>query len=824
MDIQIKKRLADDMEEFDADFIPVITENEEFYNLQQKDIPETLPILPLRNMVLFPGVVMSVSIGRVKSLRLVKETYQQETMLAVFTQRDASVEEPVLVDLHQVGMVARILRILEMPDASTTVIIQGIKRCDLVSIVSTEPYIQGVVTIKDEIHPNKEDKEFEALIQAIKDLSVKIIKNSGNIPQEATFAVRNLEQPYSLINFICANFAFKLQDKLNLLSIDDIKERSYSLLDIMTRESQLLELKVSIQSKAREDINQQQREYFLQQQIKTIQDELGGGMQEQDLQEMRDKAAQKKWDKKTADVFEKELAKLERTSQHSPEYSTQLNYLNTLLDLPWNEYSVDNFNLKRARRILDRDHYGLESIKERILEHIAVLKLKGDMKSPIVCLVGPPGVGKTSLGKSVAESLGRKYIRMSLGGLHDEAEIRGHRRTYIGAMPGRIIQNLIKAGTSNPVFILDEVDKMGNDFRGDPSSALLEVLDPEQNNAFHDNFIDVDFDLSKVLFIATANNLQSISAPLLDRMEVIDLSGYLTEEKIEIAHKHLIRKEALNHGIKDGKLQINKPAIRAIAENYTRESGVRELEKKIAKIMRKVAAKIADDDNFSVTVTPESLQEYLGMAPFSQDVYEGNDYAGLVTGLAWTAAGGTILYIESSLSRGKANKLTLTGNLGDVMKESAVIALEYIKSHASSLDIPDEVFDNWNIHIHVPEGAIPKDGPSAGITMVTSLASSFTQRKIKKNLAMTGEITLRGRVLPVGGIKEKILAAKRAGIKELILCKDNEKDIKDIKESYLKGLTFHYVKDISEVLSIALLKEKVAHPINLDVPNPCNEK
>lgn len=824
MDIQIKKRLVDDMDDYDADFIPVIAEGEEFNNLQQEDIPETLPLLPLRNMVLFPGVVMSVSIGRVKSLRLVKETYHRESMMVVFTQRDASIDEPSINDLYPVGLVARILRILEMPDGSTTVIIQGIKRCDLIEITQTEPYLQAVITIKEETHPDKDDKEFEALIQAIKDLSVKIIKNSGNIPQEATFAVRNLEQPYSLINFISTNFSFKLQDKLNLLRVNDIKERSYKLLDIMTRESQLLELKVSIQSKAREDINQQQREYFLQQQIKTIQDELGGGMQEQDLQEMKDRALQKKWDKKVAAVFDKELAKLERTNQHSPEYSTQLNYLNTLLDLPWNEYSTDNFNLKRARRILDRDHYGLESIKERILEHIAVLKLKGDMKSPIICLVGPPGVGKTSLGKSVAESLGRKYIRMSLGGLHDEAEIRGHRRTYIGAMPGRIIQNLIKAGTSNPVFILDEIDKLGSDFRGDPSSALLEVLDPEQNNAFHDNYIDVDFDLSKSLFIATANSLQTISAPLLDRMEVIDLSGYLTEEKIEIAHKHLIRKEAANHGIKDGKLQINKPAIRSIIESYTRESGVRELEKKIAKIMRKVAAKIADDDTFSVTITPESLQDYLGMAPFNQDVYEGNDYAGLVTGLAWTAAGGTILYIESSLSRGKANKLTLTGNLGDVMKESAVIALEYIKSHAASLGITEEVFDNWNIHIHVPEGAIPKDGPSAGITMVTSLASSFTQRKVRKNLAMTGEITLRGRVLPVGGIKEKILAAKRAGIKELILCKDNEKDIKDIKESYLKGLTFHYVKDISEVLSIALLKEKVAHPVDFTVPEPCQEK
>ena len=817
MDIQIKKRLSEDMEEFDADYIPVISENDEYLNLHQKDVPEGLPILPLRNMVLFPGVVMSVSIGRVKSLKLVRETYQKETMLAVFTQKDANVDDPGLDDLHPIGLLARILRILEMPDNSTTVILQGMKRCKLEELVSVEPYLIGRVTVREETPAPTEDKEFEALMQAIKDLSVKIIKNSGNIPQEATFAVRNLEQPYSLINFICANFAFKLKDKLMLLEIDDVKERCYILLEIMTRESQLLELKVSIQSRAREDINQQQKEYFLQQQIKTIQDELGGSMQEQDVQEMREKASKKKWDQNTASVFEKELTKLERTSPHSPEYSTQVNYLNVLLDLPWNEYSKDNFNLKRASKILNRDHYGLDSIKERILEHLAVLKLKGDMKSPIICLYGPPGVGKTSLGKSVAEALGRKYIRMSLGGMHDEAEIRGHRRTYIGAMPGRIIQNLVKAGTSNPVFILDEIDKLGNDYHGDPSSALLEVLDPEQNNSFHDNFIDIDYDLSKVLFIATANNLGSIPAPLLDRMEVIEISGYLTEEKIEIAHRHLVPKEAANHGIPDGKLQINKLAIRGIIEGYTWESGVRELEKKIAKIMRKVAGKIANDENFSVIVSPDNLKDYLGMTIYNQDIYEGNDYAGLVTGLAWTSAGGKILYIESSLSKGKTSKLTLTGNLGDVMKESAVIALEYIKSHASTLGIKDEVFDNWNVHIHVPEGAIPKDGPSAGVTMVTSLASSFTQRKVRKNLAMTGEITLRGRVLPVGGVKEKILAAKRSGIKEIILSKDNEKDIKDIKDVYIKGLTFHYVKDIHEVLDYALLDEKVDNPITLDI-------
>lgn len=814
MDIQIKKRLAESVEDFDSDYIPVIADNDEYQALKQHDIPEGVAVLPLRNMVLFPGVVMSVSIGRAKSLRLVRDTNQKEAFLAVFTQKDANVDEPGIHDLHPIGLLARILRVLEMPDNSTTIILQGVKRCQLIELNQTDPYLIGRVTLKEEIAAGVEDKEFEALIQAIKDLSVKIIKNSGNMPQEAAFAVRNLEHPYTLINFICANFAFKLRDKLQLLEIDDIKDRCYQLLDVMTRESQLLELKVSIQSKAREDINQQQREYFLQQQIKTIQDELGGSMQEQDIQELRERASKKKWDEKTAGIFEKELAKMERTSPHSPEYSTQLNYLNILLDLPWNEYSKDNFNLKRARRILNRDHFGLDNIKERILEHLAVLKLKGDLKSPIICLYGPPGVGKTSLGKSVAEALDRKYIRMSLGGLHDESEVRGHRRTYIGAMPGRIIQNLIKSGTSNPVFILDEIDKLSSDFRGDPSSALLEVLDPEQNNTFHDNYVDIDFDLSKVLFIATANNIGAISAPLLDRMELIDISGYLTEEKIEIAHKHLIPKEAANHGIPDGHLQINRPALRHIIESYTRESGVRDLEKKIARIMRKVAGKIAEDESFSETVSPDKLHDYLGLAPYSQDVYEGNEYAGLVTGLAWTAAGGKILYIESSLSRSKAGKLTLTGNLGDVMKESAVIALEYIKAHAAMLHINEALFDQWNVHIHVPEGAIPKDGPSAGITMVTSLASSFTQRKVKKDLAMTGEITLRGRVLPVGGIKEKILAAKRSGIKELILSKDNEKDIREIKETYIKGLTFHYVRNIKEVLDIALMDELVDHPIN----------
>lgn len=817
MDIQIKKRLSSDAEDFDSEFIPMISENDEDQLLKQTDLPDTLPILPLRNMVVFPGVVMPVSIGRNKSLRLVRETYQKEALMAVFTQLDANVDDPGANDLHTVGLIARIVRILEMPDNTTTVIVQGMKRCELDELVVTEPYLQGRVKILEDVPYVKDDREFEALIQAIKELSIKIIKNSGTMPQEATFAIRNIEQPFALVNFICSNFALKLQDKLNLLKMDDFKDRCYKLLEIMTRESQLLELKVSIQSKASENINQQQREYFLQQQIKTIQDELGGSTQEQDILEMRKKSVNKKWSKDVGLTFEKELAKLERTSPHSPDYSTQLNYLNFLLDLPWNEFSKDNFNLKRAQKVLDRDHYGLEKVKERILEHLAVLKLKGDMKSPIICLYGPPGVGKTSLGKSVAEALGRKYVRISLGGLHDEAEIRGHRRTYIGAMPGRIIQSLIKTGTSNPVFILDEIDKIGNDFRGDPSSALLEVLDPEQNNTFHDNFIDVDFDLSKVLFIATCNNLSTVSAPLRDRMEIIDISGYLAEEKVEIAHKHLIPKELENHGILPQKLQINKPAIKEIIESYTRESGVRELDKKIAKIMRKVASKVAADDNFTETISPEKVKDYLGMVEFTRDRYQGNEYAGVVTGLAWTAVGGEILFIESSLSKGKAGKLTLTGNLGDVMKESAVIALEYIKSHASLLNIDESVFDNWNVHIHVPEGAIPKDGPSAGVTMATSLASSFTQRKVRMNLAMTGEITLRGRVLPVGGIKEKILAAKRAGIKEIILCDENRKDIEDIKEIYIKGLTFHFVKDIRDVFKIALLDEKVENPLNLIV-------
>ena len=632
-------------------------------------------------------------------------------------------------------------------------------------------------------------------------------------PRDLIFSIKNNKNVLYVVNFSCSNIPSGSAEKQQLLLIGDLKERAYRLLFILNREYQLVELKASIQMKTHEDINQQQKEYFLQQQIKTIQEELGGNINELEIKELREKASRKKWPAEVAQVFEKELRKLERLHPQSPDYSVQTQYVQNIVNLPWNEYSKDNFNLSHAQKVLDRDHYGLEKVKERIIEHLAVLKLKGDMKSPIICLYGPPGVGKTSLGRSIAEALRRKYVRVSLGGLHDEAEIRGHRRTYIGAMCGRIIQNIQKAGTSNPVFILDEIDKITNDFKGDPASALLEVLDPEQNNAFHDNYLDIDYDLSKVMFIATANNLNTISQPLLDRMELIEVSGYIMEEKVEIAAKHLVPKQMDVHGLKKGSVKFLKKTLQVIVEAYTRESGVRELDKKIAKIMRKLARKVASDEPIPTSIKPEDLYEYLGAVEYSRDKYQGNDYAGVVTGLAWTAVGGEILFVESSLSKGKGSKLTLTGNLGDVMKESAMLALEYIHAHAAQFNINEELFENWNVHVHVPEGAIPKDGPSAGITMVTSLVSAFTQRKVKKNLAMTGEITLRGKVLPVGGIKEKILAAKRAGIKELILCKENEKDINEIKPEYLKGLVFHYVSDIQQVVDLALLREKVDNPL-----------
>ena len=805
----------DDLDDNIGIVMPILTEcdvDEDFTEGIEK-VGDTIPILPLRNMVLFPGVAMPVIIGRPKSMRLIKEAVHKKSLIGVVCQKEMDTEDPVLEDLYTTGVIADIVRVLEMPDGSTTVILQGKKRFELNELTETDPYLSGKITVLEDTKPDKTDREFEALISTIKDLTIKMLGAVAEPPRDLIFSIKNNKNVLYVVNFSCSNIPSGSAEKQQLLLIGDLKERAYRLLFILNREYQLVELKASIQMKTHEDINQQQKEYFLQQQIKTIQEELGGNINELEIKELREKASRKKWPAEVAQVFEKELRKLERLHPQSPDYSVQTQYVQNIVNLPWNEYSKDNFNLSHAQKVLDRDHYGLEKVKERIIEHLAVLKLKGDMKSPIICLYGPPGVGKTSLGRAIAEALRRKYVRVSLGGLHDEAEIRGHRRTYIGAMCGRIIQNIQKAGTSNPVFILDEIDKITNDFKGDPASALLEVLDPEQNNAFHDNYLDIDYDLSKVMFIATANNLNTISQPLLDRMELIEVSGYIMEEKVEIAAKHLVPKQMDVHGLKKGSVKFPKKTLQVIVEAYTRESGVRELDKKIAKIMRKLARKVASDEPIPTSIKPEDLYEYLGAVEYSRDKYQGNDYAGVVTGLAWTAVGGEILFVESSLSKGKGSKLTLTGNLGDVMKESAMLALEYIHAHAAQFNINEELFENWNVHVHVPEGAIPKDGPSAGITMVTSLVSAFTQRKVKKNLAMTGEITLRGKVLPVGGIKEKILAAKRAGIKELILCKENEKDINEIKPEYLKGLVFHYVSDIQQVVDLALLREKVDNPL-----------
>lgn len=805
----------DDLDDNIGIVMPILTEcdvDEDFTEGIEK-VGDTIPILPLRNMVLFPGVALPVIIGRPKSMRLIKEAVHKKSLIGVVCQKEMDTEDPVLEDLYTTGVIADIVRVLEMPDGSTTVILQGKKRFELNELTETDPYLSGKITVLEDTKPDKTDREFEALISTIKDLTIKMLGAVAEPPRDLIFSIKNNKNVLYVVNFSCSNIPSGSAEKQQLLLIGDLKERAYRLLFILNREYQLVELKASIQMKTHEDINQQQKEYFLQQQIKTIQEELGGNINELEIKELREKASRKKWPAEVAQVFEKELRKLERLHPQSPDYSVQTQYVQNIVNLPWNEYSKDNFNLSHAQKVLDRDHYGLEKVKERIIEHLAVLKLKGDMKSPIICLYGPPGVGKTSLGRSIAEALRRKYVRVSLGGLHDEAEIRGHRRTYIGAMCGRIIQNIQKAGTSNPVFILDEIDKITNDFKGDPASALLEVLDPEQNNAFHDNYLDIDYDLSKVMFIATANNLNTISQPLLDRMELIEVSGYIMEEKVEIAAKHLVPKQMDVHGLKKGSVKFPKKTLQVIVEAYTRESGVRELDKKIAKIMRKLARKVASDEPIPTSIKPEDLYEYLGAVEYSRDKYQGNDYAGVVTGLAWTAVGGEILFVESSLSKGKGSKLTLTGNLGDVMKESAMLALEYIHAHAAQFNINEELFENWNVHVHVPEGAIPKDGPSAGITMVTSLVSAFTQRKVKKNLAMTGEITLRGKVLPVGGIKEKILAAKRAGIKELILCKENEKDINEIKPEYLKGLVFHYVSDIQQVVDLALQREKVDNPL-----------
>ena len=791
-----------------AEIIPIMSDEDE-QNGSLIEVPDVLPILPLRNTVLYPGVIIPISLGREKSLKLIKDIQQSKGVFGAVAQKDMNVEEPSMDDLYAIGTVAKIIKVLDMPDNSTSIIIQGKRRFAIDALESTEPYMMARVRALDEqIISEEQNREFEAIVASIKDLSIRLIKGSGNIPPEASFAVKNIDGGAFLINFIASNTEMAVPHKQTILECEDLYKRGMLLLEHLSREVQLLDLKNDIQTKVKQDIDQQQREYLLQQQIRTIQDELGSNPIEQEVKNLREKAQSKKWNEPVAQIFEKEIDKLQRLNPNSGEFSVQVNYLQTMLDLPWNEYTQDNFDLKRAQKILDRDHFGLDQVKERILEHLAVLKLKGDLKSPILCLYGPPGVGKTSLGKSVAEALGRNYVRMSLGGLHDEAEIRGHRKTYIGAMTGRILQNIKKAGSSNPVFVLDELDKINSSFHGDPSAALLEVLDPEQNSAFHDNFLEIDFDLSKVMFMATANNLATIAPPLLDRMELIDVSGYIPDEKVEIAVRHLIPRQMENHGIPKQSVTLSKKIIAYIIENYTRESGVRELDKTLARLFRKLALKIANQKKFKKALGIEEIREYLGVERFSRDKWQNNDHAGVVTGLAWTAVGGEILFVESSISKGKG-KLTLTGNLGEVMKESAILALEYLRSHAVNYGISPEELDEKNIHIHVPEGAIPKDGPSAGVTMVTSLASALTHRKVKARLAMTGEITLRGKVLAVGGIKEKILAAKRAGITEIILSDENRKDIQEIKEMYVKGLTFHFVNEISQVLKIALLDETV---------------
>ncbi|APD07431.1 endopeptidase La [Flavobacteriaceae bacterium UJ101] len=801
-----KLSLNNIMEE-EAEFIPLMTQEEE-EALLNEDIPEILPILPIRNTVLFPGVVIPITAGRDKSIALIKDAQNGDKTIGVVSQKDILIEDPKSTDLNQVGTVAKILRMLKMPDGNMTIIIQGKRRFEIDEYIEEKPYFKAKVRQVEDIKHEESDAEFKALVDSIKEISLQIIKENPAIPSEAGFAMKNIESPSFLINFISSNMNLSVEDKQFLLGINDLKERATEVLRFLNLELQQLEIKNDIQSKVRTDLDKQQREYFLHQQMKTIQEELGGNSSEEEFTEMRKRAKNKKWSKTIAEHFNKELKKMQRMNPQVAEFTIQRNYLEFMLDLPWNDYSKDNFDLKHAQKVLDRDHYGLEKVKERIIEHLAVLKLKGDMKSPIICLYGPPGVGKTSLGKSIAEALGRKYQRVSLGGLHDESEIRGHRKTYIGAMPGRILQSIKKTKMSNPVFVLDEIDKLGRSNHGDPSSAMLEVLDPEQNNEFYDNYLETGYDLSKVMFIATANNIGNIQPALRDRMEMINVSGYTIEEKVEIAKRHLLPKQLKEHGLDKKALSIGKKQFEKIIEGYTRESGVRTLDKRIAKLVRYAAKNIAMEEEYEKKLSLEKIEDILGPSRLERDKYENNDVAGVVTGLAWTSVGGDILFIESILSKGKG-QMSITGNLGKVMKESATIALEYIKAHHEHFGIDSKVFEEHNIHIHVPEGATPKDGPSAGITMLTSLVSTFTQRKVKAKLAMTGEITLRGKVLPVGGIKEKILAAKRANIKEIILCEENKRDIEEIEKDYLKGLTFHYVTEMTEVIDLAILKTKV---------------
>lgn len=803
-----------DIMDAETEFFPLLSSEDE-EKMNAEEVPSELPILPLRNTVLFPGVVIPITVGRDKSIKLIRDAYKGDKTIGVVAQKDVAIEDPEMEELHRVGTVARLIKILQMPDGNTTAIIQGKKRFEIIEMTQKDPYFKAEVKGFEKTNIIPDNDVFKALISSVKDIAIQIIEKSPTIPSESVFAINNIESAVFMVNFVSSNLNIDNDKKQKLLEMTDLEEKARKVLELLTKELQMLDLKFDIQKKVKVDIDKQQRDFLLNQQLKTIQQELGGGPHDNEIADLKEKASKKKWSDEVKEAFENELAKLQRMNPSAAEYSIQLNYLNLMVELPWNEYTIDDLNLKHAQKVLDEDHYGLEKIKERIIEYLAVLKLKNDMKAPILCFVGPPGVGKTSLGKSIARALGRKYIRMSLGGVRDEAELRGHRKTYIGAMPGRIIQNLKKVKSSNPLFMLDEVDKVsGSNFTGDPQAALLEILDPEQNNTFHDNYLEVDYDLSKVMFIATANTLSTVHPALRDRMEIIDLTGYLLEEKIEIAKRHLIPKQLEEHGVKKEQLSFSKKVLEAIIEDYTREAGVRLMEKQIAKVIRSRAKYIALDEKYYRNIEPEDLNEILGPPRYQKDRNITNDIAGVVTGLAWTAVGGEILFIEVSLSKGKG-QLKLTGNLGDVMKESASIAYEYLKSHSHLLDISPDVFAKWNVHLHVPEGATPKDGPSAGITMLTALASAFTQRKVRDKMAMTGEITLRGKVTPVGGIKEKILAAKRAKIKDIIISKENRKDIEEIKGDFIKGLKFIYVDNMMEVLEFALLKEKVKNPTSI---------